>query len=87
MQRPTTPLKDPAYLDGQFLVAMPGIGDERFARSVIYLCAHAPEGAMGLVVNQAADNVTFPHVIGQLGIQASAAGADTPVLPSLGWCA
>lgn len=67
------------HLTGMLLVAMPGMPDPRFARSVIYLCAHAPEGAMGLVVNQVADNVTFPHVIGQLGIQASAACADTPV--------
>lgn len=61
------------------LVAMPGMADPRFERSVIYLCAHSPEGAMGLIVNQVASNVSFPAVIGQLGIEASEDYADTPV--------
>ena len=43
-----------AYLDGQFLVAMPGLTDERFARSVIYLCAHSADGAMGIILNKPA---------------------------------
>ena len=42
------------YLDGQLLVAMPVMEDERFARSVIYLCAHSSEGAMGIIVNRPA---------------------------------
>ena len=62
------------------LVAMPSMQDPRFARSVIYLCAHSPEGAMGLVVNQTAGSVTFPAVIDQLGIKADAGrDNDTPV--------
>ena len=52
------------------LVAMPGMDDPRFSRSVVYICAHSAEGAMGLVVNQAAGQVSFPAVIGQLGIEA-----------------
>jgi putative transcriptional regulator len=67
------------HLTGMLLVAMPSMPDPRFARSVIYVCAHSAEGAMGLVVNQAAGNVTFPAVIGQLGIEPSPACADTPV--------
>src|SRR5258708_6936076 len=39
------------YLDGQMLIAMPTMGDDRFARSVIYVCAHSTEGAMGIIVN------------------------------------
>ena len=39
------------YLSGQILVAMPGMSDPRFEKSVIYVCAHNEEGAMGLVVN------------------------------------
>lgn len=35
------------YLENHFLIAMPGMRDERFARAVIYLCAHSEEGAMG----------------------------------------
>lgn len=55
------------YLDGQFLIAMPGMTDERFARSVIYVCAHNEEGAMGFIVNQA-QNMHFPDLLVQLGI-------------------
>jgi putative transcriptional regulator len=64
------PNDDPArgYLDGQLLVAMPGMPDSRFARSVIYVCAHSPEGAMGIVVNQPAANVDFPDLLIQLDI-------------------
>ena len=48
------------YLDGQMLIAMPTMGDERFTRSLIYVCAHSSEGAMGIVVNQPARNIKFP---------------------------
>ena len=55
------------YLDDQFLVAMPGMRDERFARTVIYLCAHSEEGAMGLIINQAQE-LQFPDLLVQLGV-------------------
>ncbi len=54
-------------LDGQFLVAMPAMQDERFARSVIYLCAHSGEGAMGLIINRA-QSLRFPELLAQLGV-------------------
>ncbi|MFT0862076.1 YqgE/AlgH family protein [Ancylobacter sp. G4_0304] len=56
------------FLDGQLLVAMPGMRDERFARAVIYLCAHSSEGAMGIIVNQPASNVSFPDLLVQLDV-------------------
>jgi len=56
------------YLDGQLLVAMPGMADERFSRTVIYLCAHSPEGAMGIVVNKPASDLSFPDLLVQLDI-------------------
>src|ERR1700732_1157649 len=56
------------YLDGQMLIAMPSMGDERFSRSVIYVCAHSTEGAMGIVVNQPAANVSFPDLLVQLEV-------------------
>lgn len=56
------------YLTGQFLVAMPQMGDARFERTVIYLCAHTAEGAMGLVVNRALENVRLPDLLRQLNI-------------------
>ena len=57
------------YLEGQMLVAMPQMTDPRFSRSVIYLCAHSSEGAMGLVVNKLIDSITFPDLLGQLNIE------------------
>ena len=56
------------YLDGQMLIAMPAMRDERFARSLIYVCAHSSEGAMGIVVNQAAGNIKFPDLLVQLDV-------------------
>ncbi len=56
------------YLDGQVLVAMPGMMDERFARAVIYICAHSPEGAMGIILNRPAANVNMRDLLVQLEI-------------------
>lgn len=58
---------DRGFLDDQFLIAMPGMKDDRFARSVIYVCAHSEEGAMGLIINQA-QQMRFPDLLVQLGI-------------------
>jgi putative transcriptional regulator len=67
------------YLDGQMLIAMPSMGDERFSRSVIYVCAHSTEGAMGIVVNQPAANISFPDLLVQLDVIPA---ADLIQLPS-----
>jgi putative transcriptional regulator len=56
------------YLDGQLLIAMPVMEDERFARSVIYVCAHSSEGAMGIIVNRPAGSIDFPELLVQLHI-------------------
>jgi putative transcriptional regulator len=56
------------YLDGQMLIAMPSMRDERFSRSVIYVCAHSSDGAMGIIVNQLAANVNFPDLLVQLEV-------------------
>src|SRR5690606_19914103 len=55
------------FLDDQFLIAMPGMKDDRFARAVIYVCAHSDEGAMGLIINQS-QQLMFPDLLVQLGI-------------------
>ncbi len=57
-----------SYLDGQFLVAMPSMTDPRFERSVIYVCAHTAEGAMGIVINKIASHISFPELLVQLEI-------------------
>src|ERR1700681_2101230 len=60
--------KKPGYLDGQILVAMPTIRDDRFSRTVIYLCAHSSEGAMGIVINQPAPHIDFGDLLVQLDV-------------------
>lgn len=57
------------YLVGQLLIAMPGMSDPRFQRSVIYMCAHSAEGAMGLVVNKLFDTIDFRDLLAQLEIE------------------
>jgi putative transcriptional regulator len=64
----TKPVVASGYLTGQFLVAMPQMGDARFERTVIYLCAHTAEGAMGIVVNRALEDVHLPDLLQQLSI-------------------
>jgi putative transcriptional regulator len=59
--------KKRGFLDGHFLIAMPGMKDDRFARSVVYVCAHSEEGAMGLIINQT-QQMLFPDLLIQLGI-------------------
>jgi putative transcriptional regulator len=59
----------PTYYTGHLLAAMPQMEDPRFERSVIYLCAHNAEGAMGLVVNRLFDAITFPDLLEQLNIE------------------
>jgi putative transcriptional regulator len=66
------------YLDGQMLIAMPAMNDERFARSLIYVCAHSSEGAMGIVVNQRAGNIKFPDLLVQLEVIPAAERIQLP---------
>ncbi|MCS6922611.1 MAG: YqgE/AlgH family protein [Elioraea sp.] len=57
------------YLTGQVLIAMPGMRDPRFAQTVVYLCAHSAEGAMGLIINKPLTGLTFEGLLKQLGIE------------------
>lgn len=66
--------KDKSYLAGQLLVAMPGMMDPRFAKTVIYMCAHNADGAMGLVVNKLIESLSFPDLLAQLGIESVGIG-------------
>src|SRR4030081_945354 len=56
------------YRAVQLLIAMPVMGDPRFERSVIYVCAHSSEGAMGIVVNRPIGSLDFPELLVQLDI-------------------
>jgi putative transcriptional regulator len=68
LKRMTDTGTDSGYLDGQLLIAMPGMADDRFARAVIYVCAHSSEGAMGIVLNRPAADLSFPDLLVQLDI-------------------
>ncbi len=65
---PRSRIEIPTFFAGHLLVAMPSMSDARFERSVIYMCAHNPDGAMGLVINRPFDQMTFPDLLEQLGI-------------------
>ncbi|MFG1345694.1 YqgE/AlgH family protein [Xanthobacter autotrophicus DSM 431] len=65
---PNVPGGGSSFLDGQMLIAMPTMRDEQFARTLIYMCAHSAEGAMGIVVNQPASNIDFTDLLVQLDV-------------------
>lgn len=72
-------METPPFLTGQLLLSMPGIGDDRFERTVIAMCLHDDQGALGLVVNQPHPDIGFHGVLAQLGI-ATDRVPDAPVL-------
>jgi putative transcriptional regulator len=76
--KPTMPVT-PGWLTGKVLVAMPGMADPRFARSVVYVCSHGPSGAMGLVVNRLFGDADFPMLLEQLNIETSLQTPEIPV--------
>ena len=57
------------FLEGKLLVAMPGMGDMRFERAVIFMCAHSADGAMGLMINKRAEELSFADLLEQLDIR------------------
>ena len=66
-------------LTGKVLIAMPGMGDPRFAHSVVLMCAHSPEGAMGLIVNKPVDEMTLAALFEQLSIKPDGAPGSAPL--------
>jgi putative transcriptional regulator len=81
---PVMASKEPApndgFLRGKFLIALPGMPDPRFERSVILMCAHSDDGAMGLIVNKPLENVPIDQLLAKLNIPITANRVDTPVL-------
>ena len=76
---PSAPHDAPADLTGKILIAMPGMGDPRFAHSVIYLCAHSAEGAMGLIINKPTQDLRMHDLLDHLSITPGPAMCDLPV--------
>lgn len=78
--QPTGSSKDPSgYLSGQLLIAMPTMRDPRFARTVIYMCAHNAEGAMGIVINRLIGSLSYTELLKQLGFEGDGAPDDRKV--------
>jgi putative transcriptional regulator len=61
-------MKKTSFLDGQMLIAMPGMSDPRFDRSVVFMCAHSDNGAMGIIVNKRAPMISFSELLDRLDI-------------------
>lgn len=77
-------------LTGKILIAMPAMSDPRFARSVVLVCEHSGQGAMGIVLNHPLPEISFPQLLSQLGIDADGPAPVTvrfggPVEPSRGF--
>jgi putative transcriptional regulator len=79
--KPSPEPKDSGYLTGQLLIAMPSMSDPRFSQSVIYLCAHSAEGAMGLVLNRPIAKPSFDELLEQLRV------APVPAVRQIALCA
>ncbi len=68
----TPSIPPPTWLNGHLLIAMPGMQDPRFGRTVLYICSHSPEGAMGLIINRTYGEIRFTDLMNQLGIAGQA---------------
>ena len=66
MSEPSSP-----YLTGRLLVAMPGIGDPRFERALLLVCAHNAHHALGLALNRPIEGTTVPELLQRLGVESS----------------
>lgn len=66
-------MEEPGFLSGQFLLAMPGIGDPRFERAVIAMCVHDEEGALGIGLGRIVPRLGFHDLLGQLDIAVGSA--------------
>jgi putative transcriptional regulator len=75
------PARSPAgFLEGKLLIAMPGMPDPRFERSVIFMCAHNDDGAMGIIVNKPLEGLGFRELLQKLDIPVTSNRAGGNVL-------
>ena len=73
-------MSEDGYLSGKLLIATPAIGDPRFDRSVILLCDHSAEHAMGIILNKPVKGLRLPALLEQLGIENAGEARDQIVL-------
>lgn len=69
-----------SFLEGKLLIALPGMSDPRFERSVIYMCAHSNTGAMGLIVNKPIEGLGFQELLRRLELPVSERTPDSAIL-------
>ncbi len=67
------------WLTGQILVAMPGMLDPRFEKTIIFMCSHGPDGAMGLVINRLYGDLNFPGLLTQFNLSLAPGIEDLPI--------
>lgn len=68
------------FLEGKLLIALPGMADPRFEKSVIFMCAHSDEGAMGIIINRAIDGLKFRELMAKLELDVTPETPDMPIL-------
>ena len=68
-----------SFLEGKLLIALPGMPDPRFEKSVIFMCAHSGDGAMGIIINKAVEGLSFREMMDKLKIGVTAATPDPPI--------
>lgn len=73
------PAEERLDLTGKLLIAMPAMNDPRFARSVVFMCAHSEDGAMGLIINKPVTELNLRELLEQVSISISAEMPDRPV--------
>jgi putative transcriptional regulator len=80
---PQVPQREDAgesFLEGKLLIALPGMPDPRFEKSVIFICAHSGEGAMGLIINKAVEGLSFREMMEKLEIDVTQMTPNQPIL-------
>lgn len=77
---PRSETGSPGFLEGKLLIALPGMPDPRFEKSVIFICAHSEEGAMGLIINKPVEGLTFREMMEKLDVETTQMTPDLPIL-------
>jgi putative transcriptional regulator len=80
MTKDNPTIQDSSFLEGKLLIALPSMSDPRFERSVIFMCAHSADGAMGLVINRPIEGLGFREMAQKLDLEVTAITPDFPIL-------
>lgn len=81
MARGTGPktIEGEGFLEGKLLIALPGMPDPRFEKTVIFICAHSEEGAMGLIINRPIEGLHFHELMQKLEVSVTRNTPDQPI--------